>query len=238
MYFSYAQAVTWLKNHHDDLVALARATTSLVLCPSFDVLETSASLLKRSSIILGAQDCSGYELGAFTGQVSAESLAQIGCQYCIVGHSETYAEWSTSRNDICNKISAVLKNGMTPIVCIGETREEHHNNMTQKSIAQKLDFLLTTLKNHPTKDIFISYEPLWAIGSGKIPTPQELQTITTFIREYAQKNNLKATILYGGGVTPATSVPLRGIANVDGFLLGKASTDFQELKKVVSLLHE
>ena len=110
--------------------------------------------------------------------------------------------------------------------------------MTQKSIAQKLDFLLTTLKNLPTKDIFISYEPLWAIGSGKIPTPQELQTITTFIREYAQKNNLKATILYGGGVTPATSVPLRGIANVDGFLLGKASTDFQELKKVVSLLHE
>ncbi len=236
MYFSYTDALAWLNNYHDDFITLAHTTTSLVLCPSFEALSACATLLQHSPIKLGAQDCSAHDLGAFTGQVSAESLAQIGCRYCIVGHSETYTEWQTVRDDVLKKISLILKNGMTPIICVGETSQEHQNKMTQKSIAQKLEFLMTELNNR--SDIFIAYEPVWAIGSGNIPTQEDLQAVINLIHEYVLKNNIKATILYGGGVTPATIASLKSLAHLDGFLLGKASTDFQELKKVVSLLHE
>jgi triosephosphate isomerase (TIM) len=237
MYLSYTQALTWLKEHRDSLAALAATTKLCIMCPSFDALSTCASLLEHSPVIVGAQDCSSHEQGAFTGQVSAQSLAQIGCHYSLVGHNETYAQWDEAASQIRDKIKLLIANAITPIVCIGETQEDHQKKTTEQSITQKLEFLITPFKHH-RNDIFIAYEPQWAIGSGTVPTAKELQPIITLIHTFGVRHGLTITILYGGSVSAATVTPLKEISHLDGFLLGKASTDFQELKKVVSLLNE
>ena len=235
MYLSYTQATTWLEQNAHALQTVAQHLKSLVICPSFEALTACALYMKDAPLALGAQDCSSHEQGAFTGQVSARSLAQIGCHYSLVGHSETYVQWDEAAREIREKITLLINNAITPIICIGETQEDHQKKTTQQSIMKKLEFLAASFKHN---DLFIAYEPQWAIGSGTVPNTQELQPIITLIHNFGMQHNLRIQILYGGSVTASTVIPLKGISYLDGFLLGKASTDFQELKKVVSLLNE
>lgn len=236
MYFSYNQATTWLEKNKKELEAcLQKNPITLIICPSFDAL--ASSVLAKSAIALGAQDCSPHEEGAFTGQVCAKSLQELGCTYCIVGHSETSVTLKTDHPLLLNKIDHLLAQGITPIICFGETQKEHAAHITEKSITEQITLLCRFLQQKkPLKQILLAYEPQWAIGSGKTPTATELEVTINIVQNSMAQHSLRGSILYGGGVTIETLPALNNIPGLDGFLLGKASTDFQELKKVVSLI--
>lgn len=238
MYFSYNQATAWLEKNKKELeTCLQKNPITLIICPSFDALAPTAQALTKSTVALGAQDCSPHEEGAFTGQVCAQSLQELGCTYCIVGHNETQITWKKDHSLLLNKIDRLLEKGITPIICFGETEEEHTAHTTEKSITEQITTLCRFLQQKkPSKQILLAYEPQWAIGSGKIPTATELEITIKIVQNSMAQHSLLGSILYGGSVGIETLTILKNIPGLDGFLLGKASTDFQELKKVVSLI--
>ncbi len=240
MYFSFNQAITWLETNKESLTqyCLQQKDISLVLCPSFESLSACKTILSELPIFLGAQDCSEHESGPFTGQVCAQSLQQIGCHYCIIGHSETYENWNLYQETMLKKITILLKYTLVPIICFGESKQEYEQNLTEISIAKQITLFCSTLKKNYTTQALFAYEPRWAIGSGNIPTEKNLENILNLVKKIALEHGIDATMIYGGSVSSETIIPLKKIPLLDGFLLGKASTDFQELKKVVSLLHE
>jgi len=238
MNFSFNQTVLWLKNNHESLMQLPQNNISLVICPSFESLWITKTNLKESLVLLGAQDCSEHETGPFTAQVSAQSLKELGCRYCLIGHSETFENWDTYQETLHNKITMALTHDLTPIMCFGESKEEHEQKMTEASITKQITHYCSALKkNSITKGLF-AYEPKWAIGSGKIPDTTHIEKILILSKKIADSFALDATMMYGGSVSSKTVLSLKKISVIEGFLLGKASTDFQELKKVVSLLQE
>ena len=240
MYFSYNQATAWLEKNKKELeTCLEKNPITLIICPSFDALGPSAQALTKSTVALGAQDCSAHEQGAFTGQVWAQSLKELGCTYCIIGHSETYTTWKTDHPVILKKIDRLVAHAIIPIICFGETQEEHAAGTTEKSITEQITTFCRFLHQKKySNQILFAYEPRWAIGSGKMPTATELEITIKIVQKIMAQHSLLGSILYGGSVSPETLANLKDILGLDGFLLGKASTDFQELKKVVSLLHE
>lgn len=217
----YKDSILWIKEHNADLIELLNYLEKIIICPSFDSLASIKELVDLK-IDIGAQDCSEFEFGAYTGQVSVLSLKDIGCKYCIVGHSESI----NSNNNIKDKILVLLKNSIIPIICISENRSDLLNS------------IINLLINYNLKsEIYIAYEPLYAIGSGLIPVISELSTIINDIKNNILKAlpNLDLRILYGGSVHYKNIELFKDIKNLDGFLLGNSSLDFQLLKKTVLL---
>lgn len=238
MYFSFNQAISWLTINKESLKDLPQKDVSLILCPSFESLSTCKTLIAESSILLGAQDCSEHESGPFTGQVCAQSLQEIGCCYCIIGHSETYENWDVYQERILKKITLLIQHKVIPILCFGENKQEHEHKKTESTITKQMTLLCSTLKENKTTKALFAYEPRWAIGSGNIPANNDLEKALKVAKMIATSYDIDATMLYGGSVSSETIIELKKITLLNGFLLGKASTDFQELKKVVSLLNE
>lgn len=241
MYFSYKQAMQWANQHLESLEELAQSTqNTIALCPSFESLEPLSSSFKNISIGLGAQDCSDHALGAYTGQVAAQSLAEIGCSHCIIGHSEKRQFGHEGNDQIAQKMIQLIKSGITPIVCIGESKEEFDQGKTLSVLEKQLAPIGKALQEQaqPATSLFIAYEPIWSIGTGITPENTYLEEIFTHIQKLTSSypNQHSIRLLYGGSVTSQTSVTLKKVGLIEGFLIGKASTDFQELKKIVLLL--
>lgn len=231
MYFTSQQEIAFLTDNLAELTALSK-TNTLIMCPSFLSLVTINTIIKNTPINLGAQNCSTKDDGPYTGEVSAKSLAEVGCHYCIIGHSERRAYAYETTSIIKEKLDQTSTYGITPIICIGETDQEKNDGKTKDILKEQLIPLITALT--PRSSILIAYEPVWAIGSGIVSTPKLINeacaTIAT-IMHHAPTIHYK--ILYGGSIQSTHSAELKK-TNVDGFLIGKASTDFQELKKIVS----
>ena len=235
MYFTHNQALAWIKNHRQALNTLGH-TASIVICPSFDALASVGHALKDTGIALGAQDCSAHNPGAYTGQILATSLKEIGCTYCIIGHSEVLKEYKETHETIAKKAELLLELGIIPIICVGESAQEYEQELGVQIIEQQLAPILKTIKSQATrKSIGVAYEPLWVIGTDSIPPAayliSQLETIKRLCSNYIP--DTKALLLYGGNVNEWTIKPFKDTPLLDGVLIGSASTDFQKFQKIV-----
>ncbi len=220
----------------------------VVVCPPFTALSDISEILLESEIRLGAQDVYWEEKGAFTGEVSATLLKDAGARFVIIGHSERRQFFHETDETVNRKIKAVLACGLTPIVCIGESLDQRQANQTFQVIGSQIQGGLKNLSADQAKKLIIAYEPVWAIGTGKVATPLQAQEVHAFIRKEIAKSFTEETaktlrIQYGGSVKAENIAELMREADIDGALVGGASLDaksFAELVKntaVVSAAH-
>jgi triosephosphate isomerase len=192
----------------------------IVLCPPFvDLTDVSDALIDHD-IALGAQNVFWEDAGAFTGEISAPMLKDIGVTYVIIGHSERRQYFHETNETVNKRLRAALKHGLTPIVCVGENLAQRESNKTFDVIKD--------LSAEEMKKIVLAYEPVWAIGTGKTATPQQAQEVHVFIRQltgkmFDQETAGSVRIQYGGSVTPDNVVSLMAQADIDGALVGGAS---------------
>ena len=200
----------------------------IVLCPPFTALADVADALTDTNIALGAQNIFWEDAGAFTGEISGPMLKDLGVAYVIVGHSERRQYFYETNETVNKRLRAVLKNGMTPIVCVGENLVQRESNKTFDIIKDHCEGSLKGLTAEDMKNVVLAYEPVWAIGTGKTATPQQAQEVHAFIRKLLEKmyNSEIASsvrIQYGGSVTPDNVVSLMSQPDIDGALVGGAS---------------
>ena len=234
----FKETIQWCTTHKDALASLSKKTESeLILCPDFVALHPVRQLLHNTSVRLGAQDCSEYDHGAYTGQVSAQSLADVECTYCIIGHSERRQYSTESNESIARKMEQLIKNNIQPIVCVGETKNEYEQKETFSILQKQLEPLFTAAEKNPPHTVCIAYEPVWAIGTGLVPEPAYLTTVFEWLDKNCSKicDSAGLRLLYGGSVSETTAASIKSIPHVEGFLVGGASLDFQKFKNIVLL---
>ncbi|MDH3519127.1 MAG: triose-phosphate isomerase [Myxococcales bacterium] len=210
----------------------------VVLAPPFTVLCRVAKLLEGSAVALAAQNVHPEPGGAFTGEISAPMLADLGCRYAIVGHSERRSLFAESDAFVARKARALLESGIRPIVCVGESLEEREADQTFDVIGSQLDGSLAAAPDDRIRDIVLAYEPIWAIGTGRTATPELAQDVHAFIRDkLAQRFGADAAqqmrIQYGGSVKPENVDALLAQPDIDGALVGGASLDAQAFARIV-----
>ena len=200
----------------------------VVVCPPFTALALVGRLLQGSKIGLGAQDLFWEAQGAFTGAVSPAMLADVGCRYVIVGHSERRTHFGETDQTVHRKLAAAVRQGLTPIVCIGETLAEREGHRTFEVLSRQLEGALGSLAPADTAKSLLAYEPVWAIGTGRNATPEQAQEVHAFIRQWVMKragaevaDGLR--IQYGGSVSADNAAGLLQQPDVDGALVGGAS---------------
>lgn len=197
----------------------------VAVCVPFLYIAETALALTGASIAYGSQDCSSHEQGAYTGEVSSAMLADVGCRYAIVGHSERRAYHAESDQLVADKAKAALAHGVTPIVCVGETRAEREAGQTEAVVKRQLAAVIHTL-GHCTGEMVVAYEPVWAIGTGLTATPAEAQAVHAVLRAQLHAATDKSgamRILYGGSVKADNAAELFSQADIDGGLIGGAS---------------
>ncbi|HEY1131728.1 MAG TPA: triose-phosphate isomerase [Roseateles sp.] len=197
----------------------------VAVCVPFPYIAETALALTGTAIAYGAQDCSAHEQGAYTGEVSSAMLHDIGCRYAIVGHSERRAYHAESDQLVADKAKAALAHGVTPIVCVGETRAEREAGQTEAVVKRQLAAVIHTL-GHCCGEMVVAYEPVWAIGTGLTATPEQAQAVHAVLRAQLQAATDRASamrILYGGSVKADNAVELFGQPDIDGGLIGGAS---------------
>ncbi len=210
---------------------------NIIICPSTIYLYPLIEHMKTSAMHFGAQDCSAFEKGAYSGQTSAQSLHELQVQYCIVGHSETRMYFNLSNEAVAQKALQLIKNDMSPIFCIGENEDALKAQQTFNILEAQLTPLIAAIKscNPELTSIHIAYEPIWAIGTGRIPDNAYIENIFNWLHELFRINLPKTTLilLYGGSVDHNSAPLLKQIKGLKGFLIGNASLDFQKFKKIV-----
>ena len=208
----------------------------IVVCPPFAYLWEVARLLKSSSLGLGAQSVCAEAVGAFTGEVSAAMLKDVGCTYVIVGHSERRAIYKEDDALVARKFLAAQSQGLIPILCVGETLEERESAQTAKVVSRQLAAVVDLVGIAALARSVIAYEPVWAIGTGKTATPAQAQEVHAHIRsELALRDGKIAAelrILYGGSVKAANAREIFAMQDVDGGLIGGASLKADEFLKI------
>ncbi len=200
-------------------------TTEVAVCVPFVYLSETATTLAGSDVRWGAQDVSAQVQGAYTGEVSAAMLAECGCRYVLVGHSERRAQHAESDELVAAKAQAALARGVTPIVCVGETLAERDAGQTEAVVKRQLSAVIHTLA-HCAAEMVVAYEPVWAIGTGRSASPEQAQAVHAVLRAQLQAATGHAEtmkILYGGSVKPDTAGLLFSQTDIDGGLIGGAS---------------
>ncbi len=200
---------------------------SLLVCPPYPYLGSVAGQLQGSNVALGAQNVSEHEGGAFTGEVAPAMLAEVGCRYVIVGHSERRTLYGETSAQVAAKMAAALDAGLTPILCIGETLEERESGSTEQVVGEQLAAALERNGIAAFASAVIAYEPVWAIGTGKTATPEQAQDVHRYIRSVLAEHDASVAenvqLLYGGSVKGDNAAGLFGMPDIDGGLIGGAS---------------
>ena len=197
----------------------------VAVCAPFPYLSEVAVCLQGKRIGWGAQDCSAHESGAYTGEVSAAMLAEFGCRYVIVGHSERRAYHGESDQLVADKAKIALKHHLVPIVCVGETLDEREAGQTDAVVKRQMSAVIHTL-GHCISQVVVAYEPVWAIGTGKTATPEQAQAVHALLRAQlhaATEKSNEMQILYGGSVKADNAATLFSQPDIDGGLVGGAS---------------
>ena len=204
----------------------AESDVDMVLCPPFVYLpEVSAAAAGRAKV--GAQDVAAQESGAFTGEVSATMLRDVGCDFVIIGHSERRALFGDTDEIVSLKVLAALAAGLRPILCVGETLEERESGQTLAVVNRPLGAVLAAVDPGPFREALIAYEPVWAIGTGRTATPAQAQDVHREIRATLARRDAtmagEIRLLYGGSVKASNAKDLFAMQDIDGGLIGGAS---------------
>ena len=197
----------------------------VAVCVPYPYLSSTAVALAGTDLRWGAQDCSAHAQGAYTGEVSAAMLTEFGCRYVIVGHSERRQFHAESDLLVADKAKAALARGITPIVCVGETLVQREAGETESVVKRQLSAVIHALA-HCVSEMVVAYEPVWAIGTGQVATPEQAQAVHALLRAQlkaatAQADSMK--ILYGGSMKPDNAASLLAQTDIDGGLIGGAS---------------
>ena len=222
------------------LEALIEASDSgaadVVVCPPYVYLWEIGRRLKDSSLRLGAQDVCAEAQGAFTGEVSAVMLKDVGCTYVLVGHSERRALYGEGDQLVARKFVAAQAGLLTPILCVGETLEERERGATREVVARQLEAVLDLAGVAAFARAVVAYEPVWAIGTGKTASPEQAQEVHAFIRDRIMTRDAiisgAVRLLYGGSVKASNAAELFGKPDVDGGLVGGASLKADEFLRI------
>lgn len=217
---------------------LPNTSAEVWVCPPFVYLAEASRALAGSSISLGAQDVCAETQGAFTGEVSASMLRDVGCAGCIVGHSERRALYGESDQLVARKFASVLAAGLTPILCVGESLTERESGRTFEVVDRQLDAVLDLSGVAAFTRAVVAYEPVWAIGTGKTASPQQAEEVHAHIRARIAGRDAKIAdlvrIQYGGSVKGANAAELFSQPNVDGGLIGGASLKAEDFIAIVA----
>jgi triosephosphate isomerase len=213
--------------------ALAKAVGSqsdveVAICPPAVYLDAIGGAVKGSAVGLGAQNCHHEAKGAFTGEVAPAMLVDVGCKYVILGHSERRQLFHETNQDVNKKVLAALAAGLTPIVCVGETLDERKANRTQEVVREQVEGSLAGLTGEQVLKLVIAYEPIWAIGTGVVATPEQAEEVHADLRSllssrYTAPVAEAVRIQYGGSVNAENAATLLSQPNIDGALVGGAS---------------
>ena len=206
-----------------------------VVCAPFPYLAQLATELQGTGIEWGAQDLSEHDSGAYTGEVSGAMLAEFGCRYVIVGHSERRSLHAETDAQVAAKMATALRHGLTPIVCVGESLAERESGQTAAVVSRQLDALMVQGTGALGASV-LAYEPVWAIGTGRTASPDQAQEVHALLRERVARADVKTAavlpILYGGSVKAANAVELFSMPDVDGGLVGGASLQAAEFAAI------
>jgi triosephosphate isomerase len=211
----------------------------VVLCPPFTALHAVAQALKGSRVALGAQDMHWEVQGAFTGEVSPVMLRDVGCSFVIIGHSERRQMFGETDDGVGDKARAALAHGLTPIICVGETLSERESRRTLEIVERQVEAALRHLGAAEAGRIVISYEPVWAIGTGQAATPEQAEEVQAFIRKLVALSHGRdpaeaIPILYGGSVKADNIGALMAQGDIDGALVGGACLQAESFLGIIA----
>ncbi len=216
----------------------ANPPAEVLVCPPFVYLQDAVRALRGSNVAVGAQDVCAESAGAYTGEVSAAMLRDVGCSHVIVGHSERRALYGESDTLVARKFAAARAKDLIPILCVGEQLAEREADRTTEVVGRQLDVVVELCGIEAFGRAVVAYEPVWAIGTGRTATPEQAQEIHAFVRRrLAAKNATIAAslrVLYGGSVKAANAAELFGQPDVDGGLIGGASLLAEEFVAIVA----
>jgi triosephosphate isomerase (TIM) len=210
----------------------------VAICVPFTDLRAMVDSARGSRVQVYAQNCHQEPEGPFTGEVSVAMLDEVGVQGVVLGHSERREQFAESDRALALKVQAALAAGLAPILCVGETEQERDNDDTDRKLRQQIRDDLAGVPNERLADVTIAYEPIWAIGTGKVATPEQAQEAIAFIRALVGDRDNQAAqavrILYGGSVKPENAAELLALADVDGALVGGASLEAESFAQIVA----
>ena len=216
--------------------------TNIIISPPFIYLEdTVKDCLTRDNVFIAAQNCSSYDNGAYTGEVSAKMLSTIGVDYVILGHSERRQYFNESNEVLNDKLTQAISNNLKIIFCCGEDLEQRENNEYFDVIKDQLNSTIFLLSKENFRNIVIAYEPIWAIGTGKTASSDQAQEMHFYIRslikdKYGDKVSNETTILYGGSCKPSNSLEIFSQNDIDGGLIGGASLNSTDFVSIIESL--
>jgi triosephosphate isomerase (TIM) len=211
----------------------------IVICPPYTSLEAVHKKIEGTGIKLGGQNVHYDTCGAYTGEISCSMLKSCGCSYVIIGHSERRQLFHETNEIINKKMLKALDEGLIPILCVGETLEEHQDRITEAVIAEQLKSCLKHISDEQIENIVIAYEPVWAIGTGKNATTHQAESVHNFIRKKIRKNASDEKtdhlrIIYGGSVKPSNAKELFASHSINGALVGGASLDEKSFIDIIN----
>ncbi|MCG0277462.1 MAG: triose-phosphate isomerase [Thermanaeromonas sp.] len=228
----------------EDLKPLVGASeVEIVVCPPFTALAAAANAASGSNISVGAQDIFWEDEGPYTGEVSGPMLKDLGCRFCIIGHSERRQYFGETDANVRKKVRAAFRSGLIPIVCVGETLAEREEGKTLEVCRRQVEEGLEGLTSEEASKLVVAYEPVWAIGTGRTATPRDAQEVIGFIREliskmYGEDAARQCRIQYGGSVKPENIAPFMEQPDIDGALVGGASLDPVSFAAIVNTAAE
>jgi triosephosphate isomerase len=220
-------------------LAAAAKHCEIVVAPPFTAISAAVEAAKGSAVAISGQNLSWSKEGAFTGEVSAPMLAEAGCRYVIIGHSERRQLFRETDDNVAKKSLIALESGLTPIVCLGETQEDRDAGLTEEILRRQFDGGPGALTHEEFSRILVAYEPVWAIGTGKTATPEIAAAAHRFLRKCAERKfsaqqASALRILYGGSVKPDNIQGLMAQEELDGALVGGASLDAKSFAAIVN----
>ncbi|MDE6798348.1 MAG: triose-phosphate isomerase [Ruminococcus sp.] len=220
------------------LVANAEGNVEVIACVPFTNLETAINTTAGSNVKIGAENVHFEKSGAYTGEISADMLAELGVEYVVIGHSERRQYFGETDETVNKRLLAAIGGGLKAILCVGETLEQREQGITEEVIAMQTKIALQGTCEKCIKNVVIAYEPVWAIGTGKVATPEQAQEVCAFIRKtiaglFNQEIADGITIQYGGSMNAKNCAELLAKPDIDGGLIGGASLKADDFNTIV-----
>lgn len=223
-----------LKDIKDYLEKIGNLKNNVIICPSSIYIP----YFIEKNINTGIQNIYYEDNGAYTGEISVEQIKSMNINYVIIGHSERRSYFHENDYNINKKTKKIIEKNLKSIICIGETLEEKSNNKTIEVLRQQLEIDLNGISKNYQDNIIIAYEPRWAIGTGIIPSNEEIKTTIEYIKSFIQKNNnMDIKVLYGGSINESNIETLLNINNLDGFLIGHSCTNPDKFKNIIDRIN-